>query len=82
MPYIPKQCDLCGAGLDPGEHCDCQAQAYCMAHTQAKAKLARIIMQEGDANGARLLPQYLDQLTREQLCQNAAQPAPHHIIKS
>lgn len=39
------------------------------AERDAKAKLERIIERNGDANGARREPQYLEQLYKEALCE-------------
>lgn len=43
---------------------------YNAAQLQAKRKLARIIEREGDADGERLKPYYLEQLTAEAIREN------------
>ena len=66
MPYIPKTCHLCGASLDPAESCGCLARADTET-ARARAKLQHIIGREGDANGERRRPEYLEALIREEV---------------
>lgn len=60
-----RECPFCGGSLDPGEKCDCQGKSSKDAKSQAKRKLARIIEREGDSNGERRKPYYLEQLIAE-----------------
>ena len=66
MSYIPKTCRLCGANLDPTESCDCLEKAD-TATARARAKLQHILDREGDANGERRCPEYLEALIREEV---------------
>lgn len=46
MPYY-KTCQLCGASLDPGEHCDCEESAPSVAADEAHDREPRPSIQQG-----------------------------------
>lgn len=79
MPQY-QTCPGCGSNLDHGERCDCRdeptelvapvtRQERMSAMLPAMEKRDRIISREGDANGARLTPWYLNLLIEEQIRQ-------------